>query len=104
MTGVRPRTARRSYARALRGEGVATAPAAVDRSLSRMGMFRRVVVDVASARAQAHAGTHTYRFSWPSPVQGGAIHCLDVPFLWDALDEVHVPHPQTLHDLQASFF
>ena len=50
-------------------------------------VFRRQVVRVASARAaSARASTRVYRFAWPSPTKGGAIHCLDLPFFWDVLD------------------
>lgn len=37
------------------------------------------------ARARGAASTWAYRFSWPSPTKRWALHCLDVPFWWDAL-------------------
>lgn len=52
-------------------------------------IFRSTVMRVADARADA--ATWVYRFSWPSPTRGWALHCLDVPFLFDCLDEPHVP-------------
>jgi para-nitrobenzyl esterase len=52
-------------------------------------IFRSTVARVAAARAEAP--TWVYRFSWPSPTRRWALHCLDVPFLFDCLDEPHVP-------------
>ncbi|MCP2635930.1 carboxylesterase family protein [Microbacterium sp. HD4P20] len=51
-------------------------------------VFRATVVKVADARADAP--TWVYRFSWPSPARGWALHCLDVPFWFDCLDDPHV--------------
>ncbi|NHI15708.1 carboxylesterase/lipase family protein [Microbacterium excoecariae] len=47
-------------------------------------LFRRHVAAVTAARGPER--TWTYRFSWPSPATGWAMHCLDVPFFFD------VPH------------
>ena len=52
-------------------------------------IFRSVVARVALARAEAP--TWVYRFTWPSPTRRWALHCLDVPFWFDCLDEPHVP-------------
>jgi para-nitrobenzyl esterase len=51
-------------------------------------VFRSTVVKVADAREAAP--TWVYRFSWPSPTRRWALHCLDVPFWFDCLDEPHV--------------
>ncbi|MEU1972635.1 carboxylesterase family protein [Microbacterium sp. NPDC019599] len=65
-------------------------------------VFRTGVVRVAEARADdldrrgsgaldpAAAPTWAYRFAWPSPTRTWALHCLDVPFWFDCLDEPHV--------------
>ncbi|GAD33990.1 carboxylesterase type B [Microbacterium sp. TS-1] len=37
------------------------------------------------ARTRGGSSTWAYRFSWPSPTKRWALHCLDVPFWWDAL-------------------
>ena len=47
-------------------------------------VFRSTVVRTADARGTAP--TWAYRFVWPSPVQGWAVHCVDVPFWFDCLD------------------
>lgn len=51
-------------------------------------VFRAEVVKVAEARGSAP--TWVYRFTWPSPTHGWALHCLDVPFWFDCLDDPHV--------------
>ena len=48
-------------------------------------VFRANIVRVADARADA--ATWVYRFSWPSPTRAWALHCLDVPFWFDCLDD-----------------
>lgn len=48
-------------------------------------VFRSTVARVAEARGAAP--TWVYRFSWPSPTKRWALHCLDVPFWFDCLDE-----------------
>ncbi len=48
-------------------------------------LFRAACVRAALARAEAPTGTWLYSFDWPSPVTGGATHCIDVPFLFDNL-------------------
>jgi para-nitrobenzyl esterase len=50
--------------------------------------FGGAVTEVAAARSGAP--TWLYRFSWPSPVLGRAVHCLDVPFYFDCLDAAGV--------------
>lgn len=52
-------------------------------------LFRSVVPRTASARAGAD--TWVYSFEWVTPVTGGATHCADVPFFFDALDAEGVP-------------
>ena len=53
-------------------------------------LFRSVVPRVAAIREGAPARTWAYRFALPSPVFGAAVHCLDVPFFFDCLDEARV--------------
>lgn len=39
--------------------------------------------------AEAHAGSHVYRFGWPSPAHGGrlgAAHAVELPFVFDAVE------------------
>ncbi|MEU1515241.1 carboxylesterase family protein [Streptomyces sp. NPDC005811] len=49
-------------------------------------VFRCPAVAVADARAARGRPTWLYEFQWTSPVNGAAIHCLDVPFVFDLLD------------------
>ena len=49
-------------------------------------LFRQVCPAAASQRRAATAGTWLYSFEWPSPVLGGAAHCIEVPFLFDLLN------------------
>ena len=54
--------------------------------------------------ARSDASSWLYRFAWRSPVLGGAVHCLDVPFWFDCLDSERVVQlagpqpPQALAD------
>jgi para-nitrobenzyl esterase len=65
-------------------------------------LFRSATLEVLAARAGARSWL--YRFAWPSPVFGDAVHCLDVPFWFDCLDSERVEQlagptpPQTLAD------
>ncbi|WGW12446.1 carboxylesterase family protein [Saxibacter everestensis] len=65
-------------------------------------MFRSAALLIAEARGDA--ATWLYRFSWQSPVFGAAVHCLDMPFIFDclALDRVEAiagsEPPQVLAD------
>lgn len=60
--------------------------------------FRAGVARVADARAAASAAAVTdasaptwlYRLSWLSPTHGIALHCLDVPFVFDVLEAPRV--------------
>jgi carboxylesterase type B len=47
-------------------------------------MFRVPAVRVAEARRGDR--TFVYEFRWPSPTGFGAVHCLDIPFVFDLLD------------------
>ncbi|WP_239149442.1 carboxylesterase family protein [Streptomyces sp. SID12501] len=49
-------------------------------------LFRAACPRVAAARRDGGAGTWLYSFEWPSPVLGGAGHCVDIPFFFDLLD------------------
>jgi para-nitrobenzyl esterase len=66
-------------------------------------MFRRRIVDWLDLRREA-APTWAYDFAWPSTVSGVAEHCLDVPFIFDLLEEPDVTRvagpepPQALAD------
>ncbi|WP_345800571.1 carboxylesterase family protein [Microbacterium sp. AZCO] len=51
-------------------------------------VFRTGIVRFADARGDA--ATWAYRFSWASPTRGWALHCLDVPFWFDCLDDPNV--------------
>jgi para-nitrobenzyl esterase len=65
-------------------------------------MFRRRIVDWLELRRDSP--TWAYDFAWRSAVSGVAGHCLDVPFIFDLLDNpdahrVAGPHsPQSLAD------
>ncbi|WP_401000105.1 carboxylesterase/lipase family protein [Agromyces sp. GXQ0307] len=59
--------------------------------LVRMVAARELGAAAAASDGAAPAATWAYRFSWRSPVSGAAVHCLDVPFLFDVLAEGHVP-------------
>ncbi|MFF3372264.1 carboxylesterase/lipase family protein [Streptomyces sp. NPDC002680] len=48
--------------------------------------FRAPAVAVADTRAARELPTWLYEFTWTSPVNGAAFHCLDVPFAFDLLD------------------
>lgn len=50
------------------------------------GTFRAPAVAVADARATRERPTWLYHFTWTSPVNGAAFHCLDLPFAFDLLD------------------
>lgn len=58
-----------------------------------------------AAEARGDAPTWLYRFSWASPQFDGAVHCVDVPYIFDCLDGPAVealegPNPpQELADL-----
>lgn len=101
----------RSYHRNLAPADV-VAQAVTDR------IFRSRVVSLAEARAAGAAAadgagggggrTFTYEFRWPSPLLDGhigAVHCLDLPFVFDLLDAPEVGDlagpepPQPLADL-----
>ncbi|WP_371663420.1 carboxylesterase family protein [Streptomyces sp. NBC_00280] len=49
-------------------------------------LFRAACPRAAAARRDAGAGIWLYSFEWPSPVLGGAGHCVDIPFFFDLLD------------------
>jgi len=67
-------------------------------------MFRRRIVDWLDLRGEAVAGTWAYDFAWRSAVSGLAEHCLDVPFIFDVLEDPDVTRvagpepPQALAD------
>jgi para-nitrobenzyl esterase len=53
-------------------------------------MFRGRIVDWLDLRGEAAAPTWAYDFAWPSAVSGVAEHCLDVPFIFDLLEDPDV--------------
>lgn len=103
MLFLRPRRVRRAYLAANRVQRAKGGVAMVGRFISDH-VFRVLVPQVAGARRWADAPTWAYRFSWVSPTQGWACHCVDVPFWFDGLDREQVaklagPHPpQSLAD------
>jgi para-nitrobenzyl esterase len=93
-------SAARRYAAALPGHHPA---AVVGQYLSDL-MFRRRITEWLDLR-RAGAPTWVYDFAWRSPVSGVAEHCLDVPYIFDVLEDPDVPRvagpnpPQALADL-----
>ncbi|MDF2666824.1 MAG: carboxylesterase type [Microbacterium sp.] len=92
------RSRRRAYLERTRRRGTAAVLGgyATDRVI-RATVLRVARARAASARIAADApsaagddrstpATWVYRFAWPSPMFGGACHCLDVPFWFDHLD------------------
>jgi len=92
------RSRRRAYLERTRRRGAAAVLGgyATDRVI-RATVLRVARARAASARIAADApsasrddrstpATWVYRFAWPSPMFGGACHCLDVPFWFDHLD------------------
>jgi para-nitrobenzyl esterase len=68
-------------------------------------MFRMPLLDVVAARTgETAAGTWLYDFRWVSPVMGLALHCAELPFVWDLLnaegvrDVLGAEPPQELAD------
>ncbi|MDR6867144.1 para-nitrobenzyl esterase [Microbacterium resistens] len=84
---LRDRATRRAYLAANRPQRRKGTAALLGRYVTDV-VFRSLVVRVAEARASAP--TWAYRFAWVSPARGWALHCLDVPFWFDCLDEPHV--------------
>lgn len=72
-------------------------------------MFRRRIVDWLALR-RGHAPTFAYDFAWRSAASGVAEHCLDVPFIFDRLEDPDVVRvagpnpPQRLADLMHGSF
>jgi para-nitrobenzyl esterase len=79
-----PRRPRRAYLSA-NGPQRAKGTAAVVGRFVTDRIFRTTVLRVRTARGAAP--TWVYRFAWPSPVRRWALHCLDVPFFFDCLDD-----------------
>ncbi|WP_424937270.1 MULTISPECIES: carboxylesterase/lipase family protein [Bacteria] len=84
---LRDRRLRRAYLAANRPQRRKGTAAVLGRYVTDV-VFRSLVVRVAEARAEEP--TWAYRFAWVSPTRGWSLHCLDVPFWFDALDEPHV--------------
>jgi para-nitrobenzyl esterase len=105
LVGLRPDAARR-FAAALQDHH----PAEVVGQYVTDVMFRRRIVDWLDLRREAAAPTWAYDFAWPSAVSGVAEHCLDVPFIFDMLEDPDVTRvagpepPQVLADqIHAAF-
>lgn len=105
-------TARREWLRANREVRRRGTAAVLGRYVSDR-IFRAPIVSAVAARAEGAgrgadgpggAGTWAYRFTWRSPEYDAAVHCLDVPFLFDRLADEHVERiagptpPQPLAD------
>ena len=54
-------------------------------------IFHDPIDAVVANRAAATAETFLYRFGWPSPVIGAAVHCIDVPFFFGNVGRVDAP-------------
>ena len=99
QVGLSPEAARR-FAAALQDHH----PAEVVGQYMTDVMFRRRIVDWLDLRGDAAAPTWAYDFAWPSAVSGVAEHCLDVPFIFDLLEDPDVTRvagpepPQVLAD------
>ena len=105
QVGLSPEAARR-FAAALQDHH----PAEVVGQYMTDVMFRRRIVDWLDLRGEAAAPTWAYDFAWPSAVSGVAEHCLDVPFIFDLLEDPDVTRvagpepPQVLADqIHAAF-
>jgi para-nitrobenzyl esterase len=105
QVGLSPQAARR-FAAALQDHH----PAEVVGQYMTDVMFRRRIVDWLDLRGEAAAPTWAYDFAWPSAVSGVAEHCLDVPFIFDLLEDPDVTRvagpepPQVLADhIHAAF-
>lgn len=62
-------------------------------------------VDAGVTVSRHKAGSWVYQFEWPRPTHGLALHCVDVPFAFDCLDDPYVAQtfgtpeaPQSLAD------
>jgi para-nitrobenzyl esterase len=99
QVGLSPEAARR-FAAALQDHH----PAEVVGQFLTDVMFRRRIVDWLELRGEAAAPTWAYDFAWRSAVSGVAEHCLDVPFIFDLLEDPDVTRvagaepPQALAD------
>ncbi|MCJ0874107.1 carboxylesterase/lipase family protein [Streptomyces sp. AP-93] len=69
------------------------APSGIASAILTDRMFRIPTCRVAEARAESGADTFLFEFGWRSPVKSkwapvqlGACHSLEIPFVWDALD------------------
>jgi para-nitrobenzyl esterase len=99
QVGLSPEAARR-FAAALQAHH----PAEVVGQYVTDVMFRRRIVDWLDLRGEAGAATWAYDFAWRSAVSGLAEHCLDVPFIFDLLEDPDVTRvagaepPQALAD------
>jgi len=94
--GLEPSAAHR-YAAALPGHHPA---AVVGQYLSDL-MFRRRITTWLDLRREAAAPTWVYDFAWRSQMSGVAEHCLDVPFIFDLLEDPDVARVAGLNPPQA---
>lgn len=94
------------YIQALASEGVTSTATVAGRYLTD-SIFRSTVLSAAQARFEGSNGqarTWVYSFEWPTPTTGQAMHCIDLPFLFNCLGDEDVPAllgtrpPQTLAD------
>lgn len=81
------------YIKALRSEGVTSTATVAGRYLTDT-TFRKTVLSAAQARFEGSDGearTWLYSFEWPTPTSGQAVHCVDLPYLFDCLGDEDVP-------------
>ncbi|QYF73098.1 carboxylesterase/lipase family protein [Cryobacterium sp. PAMC25264] len=85
-----PATAASAYTAAhdQRGTADLLGQFASDRAIR--GVMLRVAEARAASAAAGAAPTWLWAFAWRSPTLGGALHCLDLPFFFDALDAPRV--------------
>lgn len=100
------RLQRSGYVRAQKVQGTVGTAKMLGRYITD-SLFRRTVIEAASARCEGSGGkaqTWLYSFEWPSPNYNLAIHCVDLPYLFDCLEDEDVPDllgtnpPQALAD------
>lgn len=100
------KTHRKKYEEALKTRGITDTDEVVGR-LRTDAIFRSVAVEAAESRLVGSGGTAktwVYSFDWPTPVHGLSPHCVDLPYLFDCLNDEGVPRflgdepPQALAD------
>ncbi|MCE2391617.1 MAG: carboxylesterase family protein [Proteobacteria bacterium] len=83
------RDAVETYARELRGEGLAADAPAIFCAIESDRILRVPSIRIAAWQSERQPQTYMYRFAWRSPIFGGALgscHALDLPFTFGTLD------------------